>query len=107
MHTLSPEYATQAAPCPHYQAPGSTHADPHDAITTGCGGCKRQQVDYTKQLALKTQINTDSFRHASHLLTETIISPILPSPLVWGYRNKIEYSFGDYKSQGVHNTRSL
>jgi tRNA/tmRNA/rRNA uracil-C5-methylase (TrmA/RlmC/RlmD family) len=40
----------------------------------------------------------DSFRGIKEQLEGAEIRDILPSPDEFGYRNKIEYSFGDFKS---------
>jgi 23S rRNA (uracil-5-)-methyltransferase RumA len=57
-----------------------------------CGGCLYQSLPYEEQLKLKEQQVID-------LLTPLGLSEsyegIIPSPEVFGYRNKMEYSFGD------------
>ncbi len=105
VHELSREYAEKKAPCVHYFAPWMQWETP--IHKTGCGWCKRQQVKYEKQLHLKTNIIMDSFRGIKSLLEWTEIRDIIWSPDEFGYRNKIEYSFGDFKSWDTHNTRAL
>lgn len=58
-----------------------------------CGGCTYQSTAYPSQLAMK-----DGW--VMTLLAETGITefehlPALPSPEIYGYRNKMEFSFGD------------
>lgn len=84
--------------CPHYTfhaEDGLTH-EGLGAHKVGCGGCKRQILNYDKQLLLKQQIVEDSFRHIKDTISQVGIRPFLPAPEVYGYRNKIEYSFGKY-----------
>ncbi|MDR3049962.1 MAG: 23S rRNA (uracil(1939)-C(5))-methyltransferase RlmD [Elusimicrobiota bacterium] len=55
-----------------------------------CGGCSFQNVEYANQLYYKQQ-------YLNELLsfTEVNISPILPNPKIYHYRNKMEFSFFD------------
>lgn len=77
-----------------------------------CGGCQMQTIPYREQLALKSE---QIFR----LLEDTLVDPdpdwfegISPSPVEDGYRNKMEYTFGDaYKGGplvlGMHKKGSF
>ncbi len=63
-----------------------------------CGGCFYQGVPYEEQLAIKEQ-------GVRALLTPVIrndylFEPIVPSPIATGYRNKMEFSFGDQQKDG-------
>jgi len=63
-----------------------------------CGGCARQTVPYEMQLKIKTDlvkklIDDAGVRDYEFLDTEK-------SPEVYGYRNKMEYSFGDETKGG-------
>ena len=74
---------TAAGPCPHFGI---------------CGGCLYQTVPYETQLALKEE-------QVRRLLTPVLgadlpMEPILGSPLEKGYRNKMEFSFGDAEKGG-------
>lgn len=56
-----------------------------------CGGCSFQHTDYNTQLSIKEGYVNE--------LLEGLggeISPIIRSPLEWGYRNKMEFSFFDF-----------
>ena len=58
-----------------------------------CGGCSYQTVPYEKQLEIKSQ---QVKKIIDEILTENYeFSPIVPSPKKTGYRNKMEFSFGD------------
>ncbi|MBO5293210.1 MAG: 23S rRNA (uracil(1939)-C(5))-methyltransferase RlmD [Lachnospiraceae bacterium] len=76
------------SPCPHFGA---------------CGGCSYQTLPYEEQLKLKEA-------QVKRLLTpvlskqekgiEEIFEPIIGSPVQFGYRNKMEFSFGDEIKDG-------
>jgi 23S rRNA (uracil-5-)-methyltransferase RumA len=62
-----------------------------------CGGCTYQTIPYEKQLELKAnQVKTliDS------VCTDYLFEGIKGSPAEWGYRNKMEFSFGDELKDG-------
>ena len=68
----------RAALCPHFEV---------------CGGCVYQEFDYDTQLSLKSEM-------VKNIVDEVIegeyqFEGILGSPFEWGYRNKMEFSFGD------------
>ena len=63
-----------------------------------CGGCSYQTMPYTEQLRLKEE-------QVRRLLEAVLHKPcewegILASPAEFGYRNKMEYSFGDERKDG-------
>lgn len=68
------------APCPHFGT---------------CGGCRWQHVPYPIQLEWKHTMVVQALTR--HLPSSGIqipeVNPTLPSPSVWEYRNKMEYSF--------------
>ncbi|MCX6560046.1 MAG: 23S rRNA (uracil(1939)-C(5))-methyltransferase RlmD [Candidatus Aminicenantes bacterium] len=60
-----------------------------------CGGCAFQNLAYARQLELKQARFLDVIRHGSGLdLGEAVFEPILPSPSLFDYRNKMEFAFG-------------
>ena len=70
------------APCPHF---------------TLCGGCRWQNLVYSDQLKYKSEIIKE------HLELSSI--EILPSPQQLNYRNKMEFTFGEYDGNlllGLH-----
>lgn len=67
---------------------------PHFGI---CGGCLYQPIPYEEQLAIKEK-QVRSLLDA--VCPEYEFEGILGSPLVQGYRNKMEFSFGDEVKDG-------
>jgi len=62
-----------------------------------CGGCIYQELSYTNQLALKGDMVKDII---SKVCDDFQYEGILGSPFEWGYRNKMEFSFGDEYKDG-------
>jgi 23S rRNA (uracil1939-C5)-methyltransferase len=74
-----------------------------------CGGCSYQTMSYEKQLEMKQE---QVKRLLDRVCKEYVFEGILGSPVEWGYRNKMEFSFGDeYKngplSLGLHKKGSF
>jgi 23S rRNA (uracil1939-C5)-methyltransferase len=67
------------APCPY---------------SSTCGGCSWQFLKYEKQLEYKRQHVAESIEHIG-LIKGVPVHPTLPSPLTFGYRNKMEFSGSD------------
>lgn len=59
-----------------------------------CGGCKWQFLNYEQQLLYKRQHVLDSLEHIGHIKDVTVHDTI-PSELIFGYRNKMEFSCSD------------
>ena len=59
-----------------------------------CGGCKWQDLPYEKQLYYKQKQVTDNLIRIGHL-TLPEINPIIGSEKIYGYRNKLEFTFSD------------
>ncbi|OGP59209.1 MAG: 23S rRNA (uracil-5-)-methyltransferase RumA [Deltaproteobacteria bacterium RBG_13_49_15] len=59
-----------------------------------CGGCKWQFIDYGRQLIYKQQQIIDSLLRIGGLDGVPVHS-IIPSPKIFGYRNKMEFSCSD------------
>jgi 23S rRNA (uracil1939-C5)-methyltransferase len=66
------------APCPYFQ---------------DCGGCKFQNLNYQKQLDIKTEQVKDVFTHLAKM-PDIPILPTLPAPEQYAYRNKMDFSTG-------------
>jgi len=66
------------APCPYFD---------------DCGGCKFQNLNYQKQLNIKTEQVKDVFTHLVKM-PEIPILPALPAPHIYAYRNKMDFSTG-------------
>jgi len=76
-----------------------------------CGGCNYQNIPYKEQLELK---KNQVLKLINSVIDENsyIFDGILPSPVIWEYRNKMEFSFGDeYKggplALGLHKKGSI
>jgi 23S rRNA (uracil1939-C5)-methyltransferase len=61
-----------------------------------CGGCKWQHLPYEKQLELKHKQVVDQLTHIGKVPLP-VISPIFPSQNTDYYRNKLEFTFSNYK----------
>ena len=72
-----------AADCPHFGA---------------CGGCTFRDIPYEEELRQKEEQVKKLL--APYLDPDTVWEGILPSPLADGYRNKMEFSFGDEYKDG-------
>ncbi len=57
-----------------------------------CGGCKWQHVHYEAQLEAKRQRVYEALVHHGGF-DGVSVRPTLPSPRIYGYRNKMEFSF--------------
>jgi len=62
-----------------------------------CGGCTYQTLSYEDQLELKSnQVK----RLIDKVCNDYVFEGIKGSPVQWGYRNKMEFSFGDERKDG-------
>ncbi|MDZ7697822.1 MAG: 23S rRNA (uracil(1939)-C(5))-methyltransferase RlmD [Deltaproteobacteria bacterium] len=59
-----------------------------------CGGCQWQHVAYDSQLRHKHALVTEPLEHIGGL-TDVAVHPVIPSSEIFGYRNKMEFSFSD------------
>jgi 23S rRNA (uracil1939-C5)-methyltransferase len=59
-----------------------------------CGGCKWQFLEYEIQLEYKRQHVHESLQHIGQL-KDVQVHPTIPSPLIFGYRNKMEFTCTD------------
>ena len=74
-----------------------------------CGGCKHTAVSYVEQLKIKDEFVKGLLDGA--IESDYEYEGIIGSPLIFAYRNKMEYSFGDEKKDGpltlgLHKKRS-
>ena len=76
------------------RVPSPLRVDPPCPYSGFCGGCKWQFIDYPHQLALKRHHVVESLEHIA-LMGGTPVHPTLSSDLVFGYRNKMEFSCSD------------
>ncbi len=83
-----------SARCPHYMSPYAEEKWDMPEYKKWCGWCKRQWISYEKQWVLKEQIVHSAYKNVWTDRYE--FYPIVPSPMEYGYRNKIEFSFWKY-----------
>ena len=80
-------------------APSPLEVEPACRHFGECGGCTYQRLSYEEQLKLKEgqvkEILDEAVGDGTYLFEE-----ILPSPRIYGYRNKMEFSFGDAYKDG-------
>lgn len=78
-------------PCPHFGV---------------CGGCSLQYLRYDKQLEIKERFLSENLRRIGAIdMGKTVLLPIVPSPDVSFYRNKLELSFGEKNGEIVLGMR--
>lgn len=65
-----------------------------------CGGCTYRTLPYEKQLELKESQVRKLMEDVIGDACDYVFLPIKPSPLQRGYRNKMEFSFGDEFKDG-------
>lgn len=75
-------------------APSSDRVDPPCGHAGSCGGCTWQFLRYEKQIEYKRQHVAESIEHIGGL-HGVPVHPTIPSPLTWGYRNKMEFTCSD------------
>ncbi len=60
-----------------------------------CGGCLTQHLEYGLQLEIKGRHLERTLAGSGLLPAGKALSPVTPSPRIYHYRNKMEYSFGE------------
>lgn len=84
IEVLSPSPLEDQKTCGHYEF---------------CGGCAQQSVSYENQLKEKDRQVKELFQEAGIVPGEW--QPIVGSPAIFDYRNKMEFSFGDEEKGGA------
>ena len=74
LEILKPSPARIQPRCPHFGE---------------CGGCHYQHISYQEQLKIKESIFIDQLERVGKLV-DCPVNEIVPSPLVWNYRNQIQ-----------------
>jgi 23S rRNA (uracil1939-C5)-methyltransferase len=78
----------------HITQPGPCRVKPVCRHAPVCGGCSWQHVTYEEQLRFKRQHVADHMQRIGNLRDLEVL-PTLGSEKQYGYRNKMEYTFGD------------
>jgi len=70
-------------------------------------GCSLQKIPYPEQLRIKEEQVFEALRHVGNISTAETFEklPILPSPEIFRYRNRVEFSYG-YESMKVETAAS-
>jgi tRNA/tmRNA/rRNA uracil-C5-methylase (TrmA/RlmC/RlmD family) len=84
--------------------PGPHRATPPCPYYGPCGGCQYQHLDYDEELRIKAAQVGDALRRIGKI-AEPPVLPILPSPQIYGYRNRITVHAADGKI-GFHRAGS-
>lgn len=74
--------------------PSPDRINPPCEFSGFCGGCKWQFLKYGKQIFYKQQHVIDSLKHIG-FIDDAVVHPTIPSELIFGYRNKMEFSCSD------------
>ena len=75
-------------------SPSSMRIDPPCPYFGLCGGCSWQFMPYDQQIRFKREHVVESLSHIGKI-PDTMVLPTIPSARVFGYRNKMEFSFSD------------
>ncbi|MFU2209948.1 23S rRNA (uracil(1939)-C(5))-methyltransferase RlmD [Solidesulfovibrio sp. C21] len=86
VETLTVAPQAVAAPCPHFGV---------------CGGCLHQDLDYAAQLFWKRQQVAETLSRLGGL-RDVDVAPVVASPDIYGYRNKMEFAFAGRLHLGLH-----
>ncbi len=77
------------------ESPSPRRAEPRCPHFGTCGGCLFQHVDYGTQLDLKERHLRRTLEEAGLPGAVAALRPITGSPDLYGYRNKMEFAFGE------------
>jgi 23S rRNA (uracil1939-C5)-methyltransferase len=83
---------------------GSTHVTPPCPFVGPCGGCPWQHVSYAEQLRAKQRAIGDALQRVAGI-REPLVDEIIPSPAIFGYRNRLHLRFenGKLGFSGAHS----
>ena len=73
-------------------SPSSFRVGPRCSHFGICGGCAWQNLDYPKQVEFKTKQVQETLEHIGGF-SNPPVKPAIPSPEIFYYRNKMEFSF--------------
>ncbi len=89
---VKPKYLEARLDC--VLQPSAVRVAPRCSHFGVCGGCKWQHASYPEQLRLKQKLVADALTHLGGFAAP-VVREALPSAQEYGYRNKLEFSFGD------------
>ncbi len=78
------------------ELPSPDRIPPDCPVAGPCGGCSLRHLAYPAELRAKEEAVADAFRRIGGL--DVTVEPILPSPEVDRYRNKVQFPVGTDKS---------
>lgn len=81
----------------HFHQKSTNRVEPFCEHFGVCGGCKWQHINYEAQLKFKQEHVTDNLKKISKIDNLPEIMPILGSSETQFYRNKLEFTFSDYR----------
>jgi len=90
LEILSPSPQRIEPRCPHYST---------------CGGCHYQHLTYDEQLKIKQAILEDQFRRVGKI-NDPPVKQIISSPLIWNYRNQVQFHVNQMGEIGFKKHRS-
>ncbi|OGD28484.1 MAG: hypothetical protein A2Y56_05605 [Candidatus Aminicenantes bacterium RBG_13_63_10] len=86
--------------------PSSHRAEPECPHFGECGGCMLQNLLYEKQLEIKERYLYETLKRIGGIAPEEDVrSAIAPSPELYHYRNKMEFSFGFEEGKAILGLR--
>ncbi len=90
--------------------PSDRRVSPLCPVFSMCGGCTLQNLSYKHQTTLKRDYVINSLKRIAHIDPSLVdILPIVESPKIWYYRNKMEFVFGEKNGEiivGLHRRGS-
>ena len=86
------------SPSPHRIEPRCLHY-------SKCGGCHYQHLPYAEQLKIKQAILEDQFKRVGKI-NDPPVKQIIPSPLIWNYRNQVQFQVNQTGEIGFMKHRS-
>jgi 23S rRNA (uracil1939-C5)-methyltransferase len=87
--------AAQVGEVIRVESPSPRRAEPRCPHFGVCGGCLFQHIDYATQLELKERFLRRTLEEAGLPEAAAAVKPITPSPDLYGFRNKMEFAFGE------------
>ncbi|MFT6865200.1 MAG: 23S rRNA (uracil1939-C5)-methyltransferase [Cyclobacteriaceae bacterium] len=81
----------------HFHQKSENRVDPFCEHFGVCGGCKWQHINYESQIKYKQEHVADNLKKISKIENLPEIMPIIGSAETQFYRNKLEFTFSDYR----------